>query len=136
MVGQATIAGVLRPSDVPQSSLADVPQGMHVRYICLLDRWYSRTVMDGRVMTPEDLEFCGPGYQTYSVHAWLEPLEGSPFTDGAFMENRPRPTARDGWMLEDNPLRHPWHRSLSWRELSKLLSHAKVCEATAQRLCS
>lgn len=25
--------------------------------------------MDGREMTPEDLEFCGPGYQTYSVHA-------------------------------------------------------------------
>ncbi|CAK9106698.1 Sodium-driven chloride bicarbonate exchanger [Durusdinium trenchii] len=125
MVGQAAIAGVMCPRDVPASSLADVPKGMQVRYICLLDRWYRRAVMDGREMTPEDLEFCGPGYQTYSVHAWLEPLPGSSFTDGAFMENRPRPTAQDGWLLEDNPLRHPWHRSLPWKELEKLLREKK-----------
>ncbi|CAE7680124.1 SLC4A9, partial [Symbiodinium necroappetens] len=100
MVGQATIAGVLQAGRVPASSLADVPEGMQVCYICELDRWYIRTMMDGKEMTPEDLEFTGPGYQTYSVHAWLEPLPGSSFADGAFMENRPRPTAQDGWMLE------------------------------------
>jgi len=121
MVGQATIAGVLQAGRVPASSLADVPDGMQVCYICELDRWYIRTMMDGKEMTPEDLEFTGPGYQTYSVHAWLEPLPGSSFADGAFMENRPRPTAQDGWMLEENPLRHPWHRSLPWPELEKML---------------
>ncbi|CAE6957991.1 SLC4A10 [Symbiodinium natans] len=94
MVGQATIAGVLRAGRVPASSMADVPEGMQVCYICELDRWYIRTMMDGKEMTPEDLEFTGPGYQTYSVHAWLEPLPGSTFADGAFMENRPRPTAQ------------------------------------------
>eukprot|EP00439_Symbiodinium_sp_Y106_P017937 s6593_g2.t1 len=67
MVGQATIAGVLQAGRVPASSLADVPDGMQVCYICELDRWYIRTMMDGKEMTPEDLEFTGPGYQTYSV---------------------------------------------------------------------
>ncbi|CAE7877302.1 SLC4A10 [Symbiodinium sp. KB8] len=67
MVGQATIAGVLQAGRVPASSLADVPEGMQVCYICELDRWYIRTMMDGKEMTPEDLEFTGPGYQTYSV---------------------------------------------------------------------
>eukprot|EP00928_Gymnodinium_smaydae_P043785 TRINITY_DN29276_c0_g1_i1.p1 TRINITY_DN29276_c0_g1~~TRINITY_DN29276_c0_g1_i1.p1 ORF type:complete len:245 (+),score=14.63 TRINITY_DN29276_c0_g1_i1:47-781(+) len=120
MVGQGSIAGIVHARDAPESLLRIVPAEMRLCHICKLDRWYTRTVIEGQEVTFDQLEFTGPGYQTYSVHAWLEPSDGSSVLDGAFMENHPRPTCEEGWDLAENTVRDPWFRSLRWPDLERL----------------
>jgi len=116
MVGQATIAGVVYKSQIDESSFS-VPPGLEVCSMCELDRWYTKAETDGRERTVEELEFVGPGYQTYSVHAWMEPTDFYSPSKGAFMSNRPRPTPAEGCALQENPFQTPWARDMTWHEL-------------------
>lgn len=130
MVGQATIAGVVDVRDLPASCTTEVPTGMRISYMCRLDRWYTKAVLDGITMNWQDLDFLGPGYQTFSVHAWLVSEDSKHAPDGegveitaprgAFMENRPCPSSEEGWALTDNPIRSPWPRTFTWPELLQL----------------
>ncbi|CAE8629388.1 unnamed protein product [Polarella glacialis] len=79
--GQATVAAV---STSKTASLG---------YIFHFDRWYSECTLNGRLLTADELDFVGPGFQCYSLSAFRD----SDGALGVLMENKPFPDTVRGW---------------------------------------
>lgn len=78
-----------------QTTIAAVSPAVGAIYdmVFHFDRWYEECVYNGQNVPADELDFVGPGYQCYSLSAFLEQAGDC----GVLLENTPFPDTDRGW---------------------------------------